>query len=213
MMSESNLSSEITNLLNELTTDDGESILISQIDSETIIIEEETYLLVENYREGFELDAFKARYQPFFEKFDFIVGDWGHEQLRLRGFYQISQSGVPYDQTIDLLEDYILVYCNFGCRYFVIGKEEAVAEYKALYPNYIEKMPKVSGRKKPKTKTGKKINPKKGIITNSKTEKRKNKKSRKPFKMKDVKTEESKQTKAKITHKKGNFTIRKKQNH
>lgn len=209
-MSESNLSNEITNLLNELTTEDSESILISQVDAETIIIEEETYLLVEDYREGFELDAFKARYQPFFEKFDFIVGDWGHEQLRLRGFYQINQSGVPFDQTIDLLEDYLLEYCNFGCRYFVLGKEDAVEEYKELYPKVVDKMPKSKGRKKPKTKTGKKINPKKGTVTKHKSKKEKSRKSRKPFKMKDIKSLETTQKKTQTTTKQTNFTIRKK---
>ncbi|MBG9982212.1 YutD family protein [Aerococcaceae bacterium DSM 111020] len=207
-MSESNLSNEITNLLNELTTEDNESALISQVDAETIIIEEETYLLVEDYREGFELDAFKARYQPFFEKFDFIVGDWGHEQLRLRGFYQINQSGVPYDQTIDLVEDYLLEYCNFGCRYFVLGKQDSVEEYKELYPKYVDKMPKLNRRMKPKTKTGKKINPKKGTITKNKAQKEKSKKSRKPFKMKDANTQKNKQKKTKATNKQANFTIR-----
>ncbi len=40
-----------------------------------------------------DLLAFENRYQEYFEKFDF-VGDWGFEQLRLRGFYQISRSQV-----------------------------------------------------------------------------------------------------------------------
>ena len=126
------ISQQIDSILTEalpLEEDKG----IRQMDATTIQIKEQVYQVVVNYRDGFELAPFEQRYQDYFEKFDFIVGDWGFEQLRLRGFYQINQTKVPRDQIIDSLEDYINEYCNFGCRYFVLAKSQEVARYLHLH--------------------------------------------------------------------------------
>ncbi|MFL2130077.1 YutD family protein [Ruoffia sp. FAM 24228] len=127
----------MTNQLESILDDiiQGEEVEDKQIyiiDEETIQISKQEYRLIKNYREGFEQEAFTNRYQPFFEKFDFIVGDWGHDLLRLRGFYQLGRRKVPRDQQIDFLDDYIKEYCNFGAAYFVLGKVEAVEKYHQL---------------------------------------------------------------------------------
>ena len=61
-------------------------------------------------------------------RYDYIVGDWGYEQLRLKGFFDKDNRKALPDQRIDMLEDYLYEYCNFGCAYFVIqrvgGKKE-----------------------------------------------------------------------------------------
>lgn len=116
----------LTDIANETTEVKKD---IQQIDDEHIQIKNQIYQIVTNYREGFELEAFEQRYQDFFDKFDFIVGDWGYEQLRLRGFYQVNQRKVPRDQTINFLDDYLKEYCNFGCQYFVIAKDSALEKY------------------------------------------------------------------------------------
>ena len=56
-------------------------------------------------------------------KFDFIVGDWGNDQLRLRGFYQ-DEKAKDSDVKISRLEDYLLEYCNYGCAYFVLENRQ-----------------------------------------------------------------------------------------
>lgn len=130
---DNNISYQIESILTDVSQDQvQEDKQIRQINEDHLLIKEEPYQLVLNYREGFDLLAFENRYQEYFEKFDFIVGDWGFEQLRLRGFYQIGQAKVPKDQTIDFLEDYLNEYCNFGCRYFVLAKEREVAKYAKL---------------------------------------------------------------------------------
>lgn len=102
---------------------------IISIDNESIQIKSQSYQVAINYREGFQLDAFKHRYQDYFEKFDFIVGDWASDMLRLRGFYQIGTRKVPRDQQIDFLDDYLKEYCNFGAAYFVLAKTEALDKF------------------------------------------------------------------------------------
>lgn len=120
-----NVSQKIDNLIAEMQQSASEDKQIRSVDETHFTIKEDAYEVVLNYREGFDLDAFKHRFQEYFEKFDFIVGDWGFEQLRLRGFYQLNKRKVPRDQTIDFLEDYIKEYCNFGCKYFVVAKNGA----------------------------------------------------------------------------------------
>ena len=78
--------------------------------------------LVEEYREGFKEDAFKARYSEILNKYDYIVGDWGYGQLRLRGFFDDQNHKSSYDTKISTLTEYLYEFCNFGCPYFVVRR-------------------------------------------------------------------------------------------
>ena len=46
------------------------------------------FSLVENIKDAFDVTAFNQRFSEVLTKFDYIVGDWSNEQLRLRGFYK-----------------------------------------------------------------------------------------------------------------------------
>jgi uncharacterized protein YutD len=78
--------------------------------------------VVENYREGFNEEAFRARYSEILAKYDYIVGDWGYGQLRLRGFFDDQNQKATFDTKISTLTEYLYEYCNFGCPYFVLKK-------------------------------------------------------------------------------------------
>ncbi|WP_373893225.1 YutD family protein [Virgibacillus natechei] len=80
------------------------------------------YKIIENIKDGFEEEAFKERYSDILSKYDYIVGDWGYEQLRLKGFYNDHNKKAPPDIKIAALDDYLYEYCNFGCAYFVLKK-------------------------------------------------------------------------------------------
>ncbi|HEL1584562.1 TPA: DUF1027 domain-containing protein [Streptococcus suis] len=75
--------------------------------------------LVENYKEAFDQTVFGQRFSPIMLKFDYIVGDWSNEQLRLKGFYE-DEKAVRSDLKISRLEDYLIEFCSFGCAYFVL---------------------------------------------------------------------------------------------
>ncbi|AXN38623.1 YutD family protein [Peribacillus butanolivorans] len=81
-----------------------------------------TYEIIEDEREGYNEEAFKARYSEILTKYDFIVGDWGYGQLRLRGFFDDSNQKATFDTKISTLSEYLYEYCNFGCPYFVVKK-------------------------------------------------------------------------------------------
>lgn len=48
------------------------------------------FLLLENVKNAFDTTSFGQRYTEILLKYDYIVGDWGNEQLRLKGFYKDS---------------------------------------------------------------------------------------------------------------------------
>lgn len=81
-----------------------------------------TFELVTDFRNGWKDDVFKERYSDILDKYDYIVGDWGYGQLRLKGFYNKENTKVPKESSIHFLDEYILEYCNFGCPYFVLKK-------------------------------------------------------------------------------------------
>ncbi|MBS4220852.1 DUF1027 domain-containing protein [Bacillus sp. FJAT-49711] len=80
------------------------------------------YELVNEFRDGYNEEAFKARYSDVLSKYDYIVGDWGYGQLRLKGFFSDQNQKASFDTKIGTLTEYLYEYCNFGCSYFVLKK-------------------------------------------------------------------------------------------
>ncbi|MGW7996754.1 YutD family protein [Staphylococcus xylosus] len=89
--------------------------------------------IIEDYRECFDEETFVNRYSDILDKYDFIVGDFGYDQLRLKGFYKDSNKKAELSKRFSTIQDYLLEYCNFGCPYFILRRIPE-AEMK----NYVE---------------------------------------------------------------------------
>ncbi|MGE7920316.1 YutD family protein [Viridibacillus sp. NPDC093762] len=87
-----------------------------------VIAERMAYDVLTDYREGFQEEAFLERFSDILTKYDYIVGDWGYGQLRLKGFFDDKNQKASFDTKISTLQDYLYEYCNFGCAYFVLKK-------------------------------------------------------------------------------------------
>ncbi|PIC95314.1 hypothetical protein CSV69_12390 [Sporosarcina sp. P26b] len=87
-----------------------------------VILENTQYEIVEEFREGFDEEALNERFSEVLLKYDFILGDWGYGQLRLKGFFEDRNSKSTYETKISTVQDYIYEYCNFGCAYFILKK-------------------------------------------------------------------------------------------
>ncbi len=81
-----------------------------------------TYELIQNYRDAWDPEAFKLRYSEVLDRYDYIIGDWGYEKLRLKGFLRDNHPKANRDTAYSGITDYINEYCNFGCAYFVLQK-------------------------------------------------------------------------------------------
>ena len=87
-----------------------------------IVLNGNKYKLIANRHDAFNEEAVLKRYADVLGKYDFIVGDWGYNQLRMKGFYHVKNRKASFDTRIDYLDDYLYEYCNFGCPYFVLQK-------------------------------------------------------------------------------------------
>ncbi|MEH7491107.1 YutD family protein [Neobacillus niacini] len=81
-----------------------------------------TYEIVQEHRDAINEEALKARYSDILSRYDYIVGDWGYGQLRLKGFFEDQNQKATFDTKISTLSEYLYEYCNFGCAYFVLKK-------------------------------------------------------------------------------------------
>lgn len=98
---------------------------IERVTATLVTVDGRRYELQQVVKDGFDLDAFASRYTDILAKYDYIVGDWGYDQLRLRGFYANENRRANKDQLIRTLADYLYEYCNFGCAYFVLARLDA----------------------------------------------------------------------------------------
>ncbi|MFW3582814.1 YutD family protein [Staphylococcus caprae] len=85
-----------------------------------IKVEEQYFELIEEYRDCFDEEIFASRYSDILDKYDYVVGDFGYDQLRLKGFYQDNNRKAEISKCFSSIQDYLLEYCNFGCPYFVL---------------------------------------------------------------------------------------------
>ncbi len=95
---------------------------MDEVKTSMILVQNQSFELVKEEKDGFNEDAFKSRYSDILNKYDYIVGDWGYNQLRLKGFFDDRNQKATYDTKISTLDEYIYEYCNFGCAYFVLKK-------------------------------------------------------------------------------------------
>ncbi|OJG14263.1 hypothetical protein RU96_GL001268 [Enterococcus canintestini] len=188
MMTKENkdLTEELTTVLEEVATQEvakpqkGE--LVTPISETDFMIGQRQYKLVYDHREGFDAEKLGERFSEVLARYDYIVGDWGYEQLRLKGFFTADDKKAQPEQRIDTLEDYLYEYCNFGCAYFVIqrvgNKREKTQNRKRRKKNHnnqaaaahiAEKKTDVKKKAKPvlKKKSEKKPTTKTEIVTKS----------------------------------------------
>ena len=80
------------------------------------------YELMENYKDGFEIDAVKEKFTDYFYDYDYILGDWSYGKLRLKGFCNRTNRKCNRINDIKYKDKYIKELCSYECRYFILKK-------------------------------------------------------------------------------------------
>ena len=88
-----------------------------------IKVENNIYELKENYRDGYDEEAFQERVTDYFYEFDYILGDWAYGKLRLKGFYKKDNKKVIKINNIENYKKYIVDNCAYDCKYFLLEKK------------------------------------------------------------------------------------------
>ncbi len=87
-----------------------------------INLDNNTYELLENYKDGFDIEALKNKYTDYFADYDYILGDWSYSKLRLKGFCDRLNNKCNRINDIKYKDNYIKDLCSYDCRYFLIKK-------------------------------------------------------------------------------------------
>ncbi|MBP3635683.1 MAG: YutD family protein [Bacilli bacterium] len=80
------------------------------------------YEIIKNYRDGFNKEEFINKCTEYFYDFDYIVGDWAYDKLRLKGFYDDFNKKSKNFNKISTLDKYLKENCAYECKYFVAKK-------------------------------------------------------------------------------------------
>lgn len=87
-----------------------------------LVIDNLKFELIDSRGDALDEVAITERWNEVLNRYDFIVGDWGYDSLRLKGFFDDKNSKASYDNKISTVKDYLEEYCNFGCRYFILKR-------------------------------------------------------------------------------------------
>lgn len=91
-----------------------------------IVVENHEYELIENKDECFDLDTFKELYTDYFYDYDYIVGDYSYNKLRLKGFCEKGNSKLNKINDYSTKNVYITQECAYNCKYFVLKRVKSV---------------------------------------------------------------------------------------
>ena len=80
------------------------------------------YELTDNYREAFDISVIKEALTDYYADFDYVVGDWAYNKLRLKGFYEANNPKCNRYNKIDDLDKYLANNCAYGCKWFKLKK-------------------------------------------------------------------------------------------
>lgn len=80
------------------------------------------YELIEEYKDGFNESEFKEKYTDYFTDFDYILGDYSYNKLRLKGFCDKNNKKFNSINDYNTKKTYLKELCAYECKYFVLKK-------------------------------------------------------------------------------------------
>lgn len=82
------------------------------------------YVVVKDYKNGFDKEQLENKFTDYFEPYDYIVGDWSYGKLRLKGFCKKGNKIFNEINNYNNVDDYLKKECAFDCKYFIVEKNE-----------------------------------------------------------------------------------------
>ena len=90
--------------------------------AKTYMFNNKNYELEKNYKDGFDKETVESLITDYYDNYDYIVGDWAYNKLRLKGFCDRQNKINNKINNIENLDRYIKENCAYECRYFVLKK-------------------------------------------------------------------------------------------
>ena len=89
-----------------------------------IILNGNNYQLIENKNNCFNEKDILAKFTEYFDSYDYILGDYSYEKLRLKGFYDTTNKFATSINDVSHWKEYIKNFCAYECNYFLLKKEK-----------------------------------------------------------------------------------------
>ena len=87
-----------------------------------VIINDNEYELLENYRDCYDKELLTVKMTDYFDDYDYILGDFAYDKLRLKGFCNENNPKFNNINDIKNIDKYIKENCAYECRYFILEK-------------------------------------------------------------------------------------------
>lgn len=88
----------------------------------TITLENNDYEILENIDDCLDYELLKTMYTDYFEDYDYILGDYAYNKLRLKGFCDKSNKKINKINDFATKDRYLKEQCAYKCKYFVLKK-------------------------------------------------------------------------------------------
>lgn len=88
----------------------------------TIKINKVEYEVVRNDNKCINEEELSVKITDYFDNFDYIVGDFSYDKVRLKGFLEPTNPKKTEINDYSKLDKYIEAYCSYGARIFILKK-------------------------------------------------------------------------------------------
>ena len=87
-----------------------------------IILENIRYTILENKNDLLNIEELKNLFTDYFYDYDYILGDYAYNKLRLKGFCDKKNKKFNNINDINTKDKYLKDLCAYECNYFLIKK-------------------------------------------------------------------------------------------
>lgn len=88
----------------------------------TIEINKIKYEIIRNDQDCINVEELSEKITDYFDNFDYIVGDFSYDKVRLKGYYDSNNKRKSNINDYKNVEAYIKDYCSYGARIFILKK-------------------------------------------------------------------------------------------
>lgn len=81
------------------------------------------YEVVDEFKNALDEEELKNIFTDYFYTFDYVLGDYSYNKLRLKGFYKADNKKVQEYNNVDKYKNYLEDFCAKECPYFLLKKQ------------------------------------------------------------------------------------------
>ena len=89
---------------------------------EKVLIDGKNYEVIKNHRDALDIADLEGKITEYFDNFDYILGDYAYNRLRLKGFCNKENSKFKEINNIENIDQYIKNNGAYDCKYFILKK-------------------------------------------------------------------------------------------